>query len=194
MVMTDSVVAWYSSASMKSSREDASPWKSWWSRSCCSGGALGRSWLTTSLLMLGACFKRSLLRICDLIVSSRKTLLCSLQTHAEHSGESTSSTSKRDTPASEDISLTGARKRSGSSLPDSPKEIRTVKHNKKLYFVMMLNGQDQWFSSWLCKILLFLSWEILFEQRISYLKMNKDVFQQIYSILYGQSDGYNRTL
>lgn len=136
MVITDSVVAWYSSSSINSSWDHASPWKSWWSRSCCRGGALGSSWLTTSRLILGACFRRSLLRICDLIVSNLSTLLCSLQTQAEHSWEPASSSS-RDNPESVGVSLAEGSSRLGSSLPDWPRETSTVKHSKKLYFGIM---------------------------------------------------------
>lgn len=139
MVITDSVVAWYSSSSINSSCDDASPWKSWWSRSCWSGGALGSSWLTTSRLMLGACFRRSLLRIWDLMVSSLSTLLCSLQTQAEHSWAPASSSS-RDSPASVGVSLAGGSSRLGSSLPDRPREMSTIKHSKKLYLCMTMRG------------------------------------------------------
>lgn len=137
MVITDSVVAWYSSSSINSSWDHASPWKSWWSRSCCRGGAFGSSWLTTSRLILGACFRRSLLRICDLIVSNLSTLLCSLQTQAEHSWEPASSSS-RDNPESVGVSLAEGSSRLGSSLPDWPRETSTVKHNKKLYLGIMM--------------------------------------------------------
>lgn len=148
MVMTDSVVAWYSSSSMNSSWDDASPWKSWWSKSCCSGGALGSSWFTTSRLMLGACFRRSLLKICDLIVSSRNTLLCSLHTQAEHSWEPASSSS-RDKPASAGVSLAEGSRRLGSSLNDSPSETSTVKHRKKLYLGMAIRGRPRRFNFFL---------------------------------------------
>lgn len=141
MVITDSVVAWYSSSSINSSWDDASPWKSWWSRSCWRGGALGSSWLTTSRLMLGACFRRSLLRIWDLMVSSLSTLLCSLQTQAEHSWEPASSSS-RDNPASVGVSLAEGSSRLGSSLPDCPREISTIKHSKKLYLGMTMRGHQ----------------------------------------------------
>lgn len=95
--------------------------------------------MTTSRLMLGACFRRSLLRIWDLMVSSLSTLLCSLQTQAEHSWAPASSSS-RDSPASVGVSLAGGSSRLGSSLPDCPREMSTIKHSKKLYLGMTMRG------------------------------------------------------
>ncbi|TNN81285.1 hypothetical protein EYF80_008345 [Liparis tanakae] len=81
--------------------------------------------------MLGACFRRSLLRIWDLMVSSLSTLLCSLQTQAEHSWEPASSSS-RDSPASVGVSLAEGSSRLGSSLPDCPREMSTIKHTMNM--------------------------------------------------------------
>lgn len=73
--MMVSVVACSSSSSAATSLL-SSPSTSYWSRSCCSGGALGRSCWTVSRLMFGASFMRSLLRICDLMAFSRRLLMC----------------------------------------------------------------------------------------------------------------------
>lgn len=83
MVMMVSVVACSSSSSIALSLL-SSPRTSYWSRSCCKGGALGNSCLTTSRLIFGACLSRSLLRIWDLMACSLISLLCCLNSHVEH--------------------------------------------------------------------------------------------------------------
>lgn len=84
IAMIVSVMAWSSSSSSIISSLLSSPTMSYWSRSCCKGGAFGRSCFTTSRLILGACLRRSLLRIWDLMACSRMSLLCCLNSHVEH--------------------------------------------------------------------------------------------------------------
>lgn len=74
MVMIVSVVAWSSSSTRGS----------YWSSSWVRGGAFGSSWRIMSRLMLGACSRRRMLRICDLMLWSLICLLCSRKSQAEH--------------------------------------------------------------------------------------------------------------
>ena len=78
-----SVVACSSSSSVTTSLL-SSPSTSYWSRSCCSGGALGRSCFTVSRLMFGASFIRSLLRIWDLMAFNRMVLMCCRTSQVAH--------------------------------------------------------------------------------------------------------------
>lgn len=83
IIIIVSVVTCSSSSSITASLL-SSPRTSYWSRSCCSGGALGRSCFTTSRLMFGASFIRSLLRIWDLIAFNRMVLMCSRTSQVAH--------------------------------------------------------------------------------------------------------------
>lgn len=67
---------------------------SYWSSSCVRGGALGMSWRIMSLLMLGACSSRRMLRIWDLMLWSLSCLLCSRKSQAEHCSKPSESSSE----------------------------------------------------------------------------------------------------
>lgn len=83
IIIIVSVMACSSSSSITTSLL-SSPSTSYWSRSCCSGGALGRSCFTISRLILGASFIRSLLRIWDLIAFNLIVLICCRTSQVEH--------------------------------------------------------------------------------------------------------------
>lgn len=140
MVMTVSVVACSSSSSIAPSLL-SSPSTPYWSRSCCKGGALGNSCLTTSRLMFGACLSRSLLRICDLMACSLISLLCCLNSHVEHCSLSS-------------VAVEGCWCAVMSPWPTGPHAINTLREIKtcvKCMFQSVVKDVcDVWFAMEMC--------------------------------------------